>query len=107
MANTDSAVLLTRAVDICSSVLNLQIGPSALQDEARELIGLLAQFKPSPSRAPVVAAAAARCACAMVSHFAIRARWRCRSCFDWIEQANFRSAKKRRAAKREETDRYG
>jgi hypothetical protein len=46
MANTDSAVLLTRAFDICSSVVNLQIGPSALQGEARELMGLLAQFKP-------------------------------------------------------------
>ena len=46
MANPDSTVLLTRALDICSSILNLQYGPSALQDEARELIGLLAQFKP-------------------------------------------------------------
>jgi hypothetical protein len=46
MANTDSAALLTRAIDICSSVITLKLGPRALQDEARELIGLLAQFKP-------------------------------------------------------------
>jgi hypothetical protein len=46
MANPDSTVLLTRALDICSSIVNLQIGPSTLQGEARELMGLLAQFKP-------------------------------------------------------------
>lgn len=44
--NPDSTVLLTRALDICSSVVNLEIGSSALQGEARELLGLLAQFKP-------------------------------------------------------------
>jgi hypothetical protein len=46
MADPDFTVLLERALDICSSGVNLQIGPSALQDEARELMGLLAQFKP-------------------------------------------------------------
>jgi hypothetical protein len=46
MANPDSIVLLTRAIDICSSVITLELGHRTLQDEARELIGLLAQFKP-------------------------------------------------------------
>ena len=46
MASPDFAALLTRALDVCSSIVNLQIGPSALQGEARELMVLLAQFKP-------------------------------------------------------------
>jgi hypothetical protein len=46
MVSIDCTVLLTRALDICSSIVNLQIGPRVLQDEARELMGLLAQFKP-------------------------------------------------------------
>jgi hypothetical protein len=72
--------------DICSSIVNLQIGSSALQGEARDLMGLLAQFKPSSqNRAPVVAAAPARCASAMVGHFAIHAGWRCRNCPNWTE----------------------
>ena len=45
-ANPDSSVLLARALDICSFLVNLEIGPNVLQGEARELMGLLAQYEP-------------------------------------------------------------
>jgi hypothetical protein len=47
MANSpDSSVLLARALDVCSCIVNLEFGPSVLQGEARELMWLLAQFEP-------------------------------------------------------------
>lgn len=57
MANPAPAALLRLAQSVCSTIINMQIGSSALQEDARELMGLLMEYKPS------IPAPGTRCGC--------------------------------------------
>jgi hypothetical protein len=46
MPNPDPMILLSRALEICSSVANLEVGPDNVQGKARELMELLTRFTP-------------------------------------------------------------
>jgi hypothetical protein len=47
MANPTTPVLLRLARNMCSTIINLQIGPDALQEDAFELMRLLGRYEAS------------------------------------------------------------